>query len=188
MTAATTATPRRAGAGLVVVALLLAGCSGSSSTPAPEPSGAPPASASPSASASAPPAAATATVGDQSYVFPVLLECTNGTADAPQDRQVVAETADGNARLSVVSYTDPEAARLSGLTLELQDPTWVYSSSFTGEQGPQFQVQVRPDGAEGTTLVRAAGNGAPTENLPASWSYRCPPGGITASPTPTPAP
>jgi hypothetical protein len=187
MTAPATAMPRRVGAGLVVVAaLLLAGCSGSSSAPSPEPPGAPTASATPSGSA--PPAAATATVGDQSYEFPVLLECTNGTADAPQDRQVVAETADGNARLSVVSYTDPEAARLSGLTLELQDPTWVYSSSFTGEQGPQFQVQARPDGAEGTTLVRAAGNGAPTENLRASWSYRCPPGGITASPTPTAAP
>jgi hypothetical protein len=166
---------RRVAVLLAPFALLavLVGCSTPSNDGSSGPGPTSSATTEPVPSSTLPPADVTATVADESYAFPVLLECALGTEAAPDDRKVVAETADGNARLTVVTFADPEFSGLSSITLELQDPVWIYSSSFTGEQDSGFTAVVRPDGGDGTAKVRASGSGAPTENVDAAWSFSC---------------
>lgn len=118
--------------------------------------------------------AATATIGDRSWEFPVVLECTVGTETDPDYREFIGETADGSAQLNVAWFGEGELSGLNGAGVDavVDGNDWTYASSYAGADG-LFEITVRDDGADGVAEVGVVGIDAPEGLSEMSWSFSC---------------
>lgn len=125
-------------------------------------------------------ARASVVIQDETYEATDPIECRIGAEGSPDEREFLGTSADGTVRISIVYFAEEQLQGLSGLDVDIEgagatggELTW--STLFAAE--PSFEIDVRPDGAEGSANVGSLNLARNTEDgevdTTAEWSFTC---------------
>lgn len=112
-----------------------------------------------------------ATIDGVSHEFPDVRDCGLGDSGFPNDRDFVGYSADGNVVMTVGYFEDESLAGLNSVSVEIDQPHALWASTYAADD--EFMIEVRPDGAEGTTTVGVVGIDVPEGEFTATWSFTC---------------